>query len=289
MKKILLLIVLYSSASYCQENKHPLESIIDISIRLADRDSTFYKFENGKLISRQEIGRKPTFYFYNQNGLLEKESITYDGGETQEVFYTYNSDGYITEIVKSGKKDASQELIPWHKNVISYTFINNNNFVVTSVSDYTPKPTGENLRVYEIKDGVLKTSSKQGKFYSENQFKIEKGNIVTHERTKPSKENYVTAFKFDDKENVFKMLFKNMFGSKYFMNQMLAQNNIYDHYDDYISENNCLSLRNVKTTKNVSISEKTSTIKYNKENLPVEIKLDSDPGFGNLFIIKYKN
>lgn len=288
MKKILLIILFYSSFSFSQE-KPLLESIIDINIRNTERDTIIYKFENGKLKSKKEGSHSTTFFNYNSNGLVGKESRVFYDGSSQDVNYTYNNDGYITEILKSEKKDATAESVPWYKTEILYAFTSSNNYIINSSSQYTKNPgSDKNLRDYMMKDNILTASDKQGKIYQEKKYKIENGNIVELEKVKPSKENYVLEFKFDDKENIFKIIFKNLYGDKYFINQMVARPEIYSHYGDLVNQNNSISLRKAKS-KTIAFSEPTSTILYNKNNLPVEIKIDSDPGYGNLITIKYQN
>lgn len=290
MKKILvLIIILCSSLSFSQLKKPQLETITDISIRGAEGDTIFYKFESGKLKTKKEGSRNTTFFNYNAKGLVEKESRVFPDGSSYDVNYTYNEDGYLTELVRSKKEKEETTAVPWHKSTFTYSLTDPNNYIVNDVSEYLDSPSmDKRYRTYTMKDNVLTTSDKSGKFITEMKYKFANGNVVECEKIKPSKENYILGYDFDTKENVYKLLFENLFGDKYFINQMASRIEIYNHYTDFTGQNNCISIRKIKS-KTLSFSENKGTVVYNNENLPVEIKTDTEPGFGYLVKTTYKN
>lgn len=288
MKKFLLLIVLYSSISFSQENKFKVESMIDISISPNGRDTTFYKFNNGKLISQIKKGNAPTYFKYNEKGLLENEYYISSDGEVSETTYKYNEDGLIIEIYHSRKANQTAESIPWSKETISFDFKANNDYAISKVFTTLTYKSDDNFITYTKEGNTLNILTKQGKNTKEYSHKIENGNIIFTEKLKPSKENYSMEFKFDNKINLFKIIYSNIFGDKYFINDLLTHTPVNNLYDDFIDENNCMSVKNIKTTKYVSNSEKTTTINYDIKNLPIEIKVESDPGYGNLIKVTYQ-
>ena len=252
------------------------------------RDTAFYKFKNGKLISKITKSSAPTYFKYNEKGLLENEYYIHSDGEVSETTYKYNEDGLIIEIYHSKKTSQTAESIPWSKETISFEFKENNDYTINKVFTTLTYKSDDNFTTYTKEGSTLNILTKQGKSTKEYNHKIENGNIVYTEKLKPSKENFSMEFKFDNKINLFKIIYSNIFGDKYFINDLLTHTPVNNLYDDFIDENNCMSVRNIKTTKYVSHSEKTTTIVYNKENLPLEIKVDSEPGYGNIIKVTYQ-
>jgi len=290
MSKILFLaIIFYSSISFSQMKKPQLETIVDISIRGAEGDTIYYKFDNGKLKTKREGTRNTTFYNYNSKGLVEKQSRVFDDGVSYDISYSYNEEGYLTELVESKKESQATQSIPWHKITFTYTFTDPKNFIANESSEYLDNPRmDKTFRSYTMKDNLLITTDKSGKFYTEMKYKFENGNTIECEKIKPSGENYILEYDFDNKENLYKLLFENLFGDKYFVNQMVSRGDITNHYTAYTNQNNCISIRKIKSKK-IAFSENKGIAVYNNENLPTEIKTSTEPGFGYLIKATYKN
>lgn len=283
MKKILLIAILISSISFSQQKKYQIESITDVIIDENSSTTTYYKFENGKLASKEEQGKKPVYYTYNQNGLLEKVSNTYNDGDMFDDFYTYNKDGYIIEILNTGKKVGETEFKPLSKKTILYEIKDANNFKFNDSWRYVHNNKYVNERIYEMKDNVLKLS----KNTSEYKYKMENGNVVSLAQLKPSREKHSVDYKFDSKPSINKMMCESMYGDKYFINSLISLSPFYDYYSDFVNQNTCIGNKNVD--QNFPVSEYTSVITYNEENLPVEIKTEKiNPGFIKTVKITYK-
>jgi hypothetical protein len=283
MKKKLLFIILFSTVCFSQETKSQIESVTVIENYNFVETTENYKFNNGKPISKEEEGKKPIYYTYNQNGLLAKVSQTYNNNEIQDTYYNYNTEGYIIEIIKTGKKVDQKDFIPWNKETIIYNIKNATSFTVDAVS---VSSNNYITRVFfEMNGNILKKTIHN----TVETFRIENNNFVDLEQTKPSKSKHSVEFIFDDKESPYRIISNEMYGDKYFINTLVELPLLCSFALAFVSQNNCLENKNNKVSKYSEVAESKSTITYNQENLPVEIKtVFSEPGNGKEVTIKYK-
>nr|WP_309756179.1 hypothetical protein [Flavobacterium sp.] len=283
MKKKLLFIILFSTVCFSQETKSQIESVTVIENYNFVETTENYKFNNGKPISKEEEGKKPIYYTYNQNGLLAKVSQTYNNNEIQDTYYNYNTEGYIIEIIKTGKKVDQKDFIPWNKETIIYNIKNATSFTVDAVS---VSSNNYITRVFfEMNGNILKKTIHN----TVETFRIENNNFVYLEQTKPSKSKHSVEFIFDDKESPYRIISNEMYGDKYFINTLVELPLLCSFTLAFVSQNNCLENKNNKVSKYSEVAESKSRITYNQENLPVEIKtVFSEPGNGKEVTIKYK-
>ncbi|MBB4800004.1 hypothetical protein HNP37_000043 [Flavobacterium nitrogenifigens] len=288
MKKTLLLIFLISSIAYCQKSKRQIESIEDITT-YNESETTSYKFENGKLISKNVEKKKPIYFSYNQKGLLEKESNTYDDGEIQDAYFKYNDDGYLIEIIRTGKKNGASEFKPWGKTVITYSIKDADHYTVESSSgniDFSGNIDNSRYvqkNTYEMNGNILKKTTKGASY----QYTMQNGNIVNMEQLSPSKSNHSVDYKFDNSESINKIIAYNMYGDKYFITSLICQPPLFDFYSDFVNQNNCIERKNNKTSQYSRHSENTSLVVYDEKKLPIEIKTENNHGHKKVIKIKY--
>lgn len=284
MKKKLLFLILFSTVCFSQETKPQIESVTVIENYNFVETIEIYKFINGKPISKEENGKKPIYYTYNQNGLLAKVSETYNNGEIQDTYYNYNTEGYIIEIIKTGKKVDEKDFIPWNKETIIYNIKNATSFTVDVLS-----VSSENYKYkvfFEMNGNILKKTIHN----TAETFRIKNNNFVYLEQTKPSKSKHSVEFIFDDKESPYRIISNEMYGDKYFINTLVELPLLSTFANSFVSQNNCLENKNNKVSKYSEVSESKSIITYNQEDLPVEIKtVFSEPGYGKIVRIKYKS
>ncbi|KIO51866.1 hypothetical protein [Flavobacterium hibernum] len=289
MKKTLLLILLISSIAYCQKNKPQIESIEEISNYYSETETTSYKFENGKLVSKNVEKKLPTYFSYNQKGLLEKESNTYNDGDIQDVYYTYNDNGYLIGIIRTGKKNGASNFKPWGKTVITYNIKDANHYIVESSSgniDFSGNIDNSKYvqkNTFEMKGNILKKTTNEGSY----KYIMQNGNMINIEQESPSKFNHSVDYKFDNSESVNKIIAYNMFGDKYFITSLVCQPPLFDFYTDFVNENNSIESKNAKINEYLRDSENTSFIVYNEQKLPTEIKTENNHKQKKLIKIKY--
>lgn len=283
MNKILLFLFCISSFSFAQK-KHQIESITQINTINTISTTINYKFENGKLISIEEENKKPVYFTYNQKGLLEKESETYNDGEIHDTYYTYNAEGYLTEILKTVKKPDAENFKIWFKHTTTYTIKDAENYSILDVSSYTHTTKYINKNSYERKGNILNQSSNRGDYI----YKLDKGNIIYLEKINDPLFNHSVDFKYDTKESIYKLIFENMYGDKYFINTLVRQPQLFNFYNEFVNQNNCVERKNDKTTEHSGVSEFTSKITYNASNLPTEIKIEGKKDYEHILTIKYK-
>ena len=289
MKKTLLLILLISSIAYCQKKKPQIESIEEISNYYSETETTSYKFENGKLVSKNVEKKMPTYFSYNQKGLLEKESNTYSDGDIQDVYYTYDDNGYLIGIIRTGKKNGASNFKPWGKTVITYNIKDANHYIVESSSgniDFSGNIDNSKYvqkNTFEMKGNILKKTTNEGSY----KYIMQNGNMINIEQESPSKFNYSVDYKFDNSESVNKIIAYNMFGDKYFITSLVCQPPLFDFYTDFVNENNSIESKNAKINEYLRDSENTSSIVYNEQKLATEIKTENNHKQKKIIKIKY--
>lgn len=282
MKKIILLFLLlfgFLSSADAQSLKKIIQLETNTSRYKRDveiPDTIVYNFKNNKLLSSLKTGGTLTKYTYNDKGLVSKisktQTINSDGSESN-VDFEYNSDGFLVRTfyyhAKNGVKNDGNNTTDMK---YEYQIKNENEFTIIGNSDCSnTSKAGCLQKLYVMKNNVLTATKTVVNIKTISVYNFKDANLVSANINKNTRENHTLLYTYDNAQSLNEIIFKNLFGEKYFYNLMCYSPEITVNNTPQLSKNMMKSSALQKEIKaQIGIITDNVTIDYNLNGYPVK-------------------
>lgn len=282
MKKIILLFLLlfgFLSSADAQSLKKIIQLETNTSRYKRDveiPDTIVYNFKNNKLLSSLKTGGTLTKYTYNDKGLVSKisktQTINSDGSESN-VDFEYNSDGFLVRTfyyhAKNGVKNDGNNTTDMK---YEYQIKNENEFTIIGNSDCSnTSKAGCIQKLYVMKNNVLTATKTVVNIKTISVYNFKDANLISANINKNTRENHTLLYTYDNAQSLNEIIFKNLFGEKYFYNLMCYSPEITVNNTPQLSKNMMKSSALQKEIKaQIGIITDNVTIDYNLNGYPVK-------------------
>lgn len=282
MKKTILLFLLlfgFLSSADAQSLKKIIQLETNTSRYKRDveiPDTIVYNFKNNKLLSSLKTGGTLTKYTYNDKGLVSKisktQTINSDGSESN-VDFEYNSDGFLVRTfyyhAKNGVKNDGNNTTDMK---YEYQIKNENEFTIIGNSDCSnTSKAGCIQKLYVMKNNVLTATKTVVNIKTISVYNFKDANLISANINKNTRENHTLLYTYDNAQSLNEIIFKNLFGEKYFYNLMCYSPEITVNNTPQLSKNMMKSSALHKEIKaQIGIITDNVTIDYNLNGYPVK-------------------
>lgn len=282
MKKTILLFLLlfgFLSSADAQSLKKIIQLETNTSRYKRDveiPDTIVYNFKNNKLLSSLKTGGTLTKYTYNDKGLVSKisktQTINSDGSESN-VDFEYNSDGFLVRTfyyhAKNGVKNDGNNTTDMK---YEYQIKNENEFTIIGNSDCSnTSKAGCIQKLYVMKNNVLTATKTVVNIKTISVYNFKDANLISANINKNTRENHTLLYTYDNAQSLNEIIFKNLFGEKYFYNLMCYSPEITVNNTPQLSKNMMKSSALQKEIKaQIGIITDNVTIDYNLNGYPVK-------------------
>lgn len=239
-------------------------------------DTIVYNFKNNKLLSSLKTGGTLTKYTYNDKGLVSKisktQTINSDGSESN-VDFEYNSDGFLVRTfyyhAKNGVKNDGNNTTDMK---YEYQIKNENEFTIIGNSDCSnTSKAGCIQKLYVMKNNVLTATKTVVNIKTISVYNFKDANLISANINKNTRENHTLLYTYDNAQSLNEIIFKNLFGEKYFYNLMCYSPEITVNNTPQLSKNMMKSSALQKEIKaQIGIITDNVTIDYNLNGYPVK-------------------
>lgn len=280
-KTILLFLILFGFLS--SADAQSLKKIIQLETNTSRYkrdveipDTIVYNFKNNKLLSSLKTGGTLTKYTYNDKGLVSKisktQTINSDGSESN-VDFEYNSDGFLVRTfyyhAKNGVKNDGNNTTEMK---YEYQIKNENEFTIIGNSDCSnTSKAGCIQKLYVMKNNVLTATKTVVNIKTISVYNFKDANLISANINKNTRENHTLLYTYDNAQSLNEIIFKNLFGEKYFYNLMCYSPEITVNNTPQLSKNMMKSSGLQKEIKaQIGIITDNVTIDYNLNGYPVK-------------------